>query len=44
MYNSSRTLLQDIDTHGAGDMTRLECLGYGRNIYRNVDSWASLSS
>ena len=37
VLNCSRTLLQDIDTYSAGDMTRLECLGFGRNTYRNVN-------
>jgi hypothetical protein len=37
VLNCSRTLLQHIDTFSAGDMTRLECLGYGRNTYRDVN-------
>ena len=37
VLNCSRTLLQHIDTFSAGDMTRLECLGYGRNVYRDVN-------
>ena len=37
MLNSSRTVLQHIDTHSSGVMTRLECLGFGRNTYRDVN-------